>query len=71
MHALMHAVVKGERCHYSMTAMLECVSIVHQATLCDGEYDIRIFTLSTQTIVEDSNDEFLRITNVSMCNVCC
>ena len=31
---------------------------------------IRIFTLSTKTIVEDSNDEFLRITNVSMCNVC-
>ena len=35
-HALVHAVVKGERCRYSMTATLEYVSIAQQATLCDG-----------------------------------
>ena len=34
-HAFVRVVVKGERCRYSMTATLECVSIAHQATLCD------------------------------------
>ena len=34
-HAFGRVVVKGERCRYSMTATLECVSMVHQATLCD------------------------------------
>ena len=34
-HAFVPVVVKGERCRYSMTATLECVSIAHQATLCD------------------------------------
>ena len=70
-HALVHAVVKGERCRYSMTATLEYVSIAQQATLCDGRMRYSHFMVSTQTIVEDSNDDFLRITNVSMCNLCC
>ena len=34
-HALVRVVVNGERCRYLMTATLECVSIAHQATLCD------------------------------------
>ena len=34
-HAFVRVVVKCERCRYSMTATLECVSIAHQATLCD------------------------------------
>ena len=34
-HAFVRVVVKGERCRYSMTATLECVSMAHQATLYD------------------------------------
>ena len=53
-----------------MTATLECISIGQQL-IVTGECEIRTFLLSTQTVVEDGNVEFLRITNVSICNLSC
>ena len=42
-----------------------------EALIVTGECQIRTFLLSTQTVVEDRNVEFLRITNVCICNLSC
>ena len=53
-----------------MTATLECNFNwpASDALIVTGECEIRTFLLSTQTVVEDRNVEFLRITNVCICN---
>ena len=61
-HALVHAVVEGESVVIKWLPRFNEFQLPNKQRFVTGECKTRTFSLPTQTVVEDSNVEFLRIT---------